>query len=185
MDLPLQHCDEKILKAMNRTGNVQTLKKLIGKIRTYIPDMVIRTTFITGFPGEGEKEFETLAEFVKEIAFDRLGCFTYSPQEGTPAAKMDGQVEEQVKVRRGELIMEEQFRIVEEKNEALMGKTLQVMVQGYDDYTDCYYGRSYMDAPEIDTLVYFTSPNPYTEGDFVDVVLFDVQDYDLVGKEDT
>lgn len=183
IDLPLQHCDEKILSAMNRTGDEESLRKLIEKIRSYMPDIIIRTTFITGFPSESEEEFEKLAQFVKDMEFDRLGCFAYSPQEGTPAAKLEDNVDEQVKIRRGELIMEEQFRISQKKNEDLMGKTFKIMVQGYDDYSDCYYGRSYMDAPEIDTLVYFTSPNPYVEGDFVDVVLFDVHDYDLIGKE--
>ena len=183
IDLPLQHADGKVLKLMNRTGDDKTLRLLIDKIRSYMPDVVIRTTFITGFPGEGEKEFETLAEFVRDMRFDRLGCFTYSPQEGTPAYSLEEQVDEQTKVDRGENIMELQRRIVDEKNEALMGRVLKVMVEGYDGYLDCYVGRSYMDAPEIDTLIYFTTENSYEEGDFAEVMITDLQDYDLVGRE--
>ncbi len=183
IDLPLQHADGKVLKLMNRSGDDQSLRELIEKIRSYMPDVVIRTTFITGFPGEGEKEFETLAEFVKDMRFDRLGCFAYSPQEGTPAFGFENQVDEQTKVDRGENIMDLQRNIVEEKNEALMGKVVKVFVEGYDGYLDCYIGRSYMDAPEIDTLIYFTSENSFEEGDFAEVILTDVQEYDLVGRE--
>ena len=168
---------------MNRTGDVESLTALIEKIRSYMPDVVIRTTFMTGFPGEGEEEFENLAQFVKDMEFDRLGCFSFSPQEGTAAYNMEDQLEEETKIRRGEIIMDEQFRIVEKKSKELMGRELEVLVEGYDDYSDCYYGRSYMDAPEIDTMIYFTSPNPYTAGDFVNVVLYDKDEYDLIGKE--
>lgn len=183
IDLPLQHADGKVLKLMNRTGDDKSLRALIEKIRAYMPDVVIRTTFITGFPGEGEEEFETLAEFVRDMRFDRLGCFAYSPQEGTPAYSFENQVDEQTKVDRGENIMELQRTIVDEKNEELMGKVVKVFVEGYDGYLDCYMGRSYMDAPEIDTMIYFTSENSFEEGDFVDVVITDTQDYDLVGRE--
>lgn len=183
IDLPLQHADGNILKKMNRTGDVESLTALINKIRDYMPDAVIRTTFITGFPGEGEKEFEVLAQFVKDMKFDRLGCFAYSPQEGTPAYEFEDEVDDETKIRRGEVIMDEQYRVVEEKSEALMGKELDVLIEGYDDYTDCYYGRSYMDAPEIDTMIYFSSPNGYSAGDFARVVIFDKDEYDLIGKE--
>lgn len=183
IDLPLQHADGTILRRMNRTGDARSLKNLIKKIREYMPDVVIRTTFMTGFPGEGEKEFETLAQFVKDLEFDKVGCFAFSPQEGTAAYNMDDAVDEETKIRRGEIIMDEQFRIVEKKSEQLMGRELEVMVEGYDDYSDSYYGRSYMDAPEIDSLVYFTSPNAYSAGDFVDVVIYDKDEYDLIGKE--
>ena len=183
IDLPLQHADGKILKAMNRHGDDKTLRELIAKIRSYMPDVVIRTTFITGFPGETEKEFETLAEFVKDMRFDRLGCFAYSAQEGTPAYDFENQVDEQTKVDRGENIMELQRNIVDEKNDALLGKILTVFVEGYDGYSDSYCGRSYMDAPEIDTLIYFTSENSFEEGDFVEVLITDVQEYDLIGRE--
>ncbi len=183
IDLPLQHADGRILKRMNRSGDDKFLRELIAKIRRYMPDVIIRTTFITGFPGETEEEFATLAEFVRDMRFDRLGCFAYSAEEGTPAATFENQVDEQVKVDRGENIMELQRNIVDEKNEEMMGKILKVFVEGYDGYLDCYMGRSYMDAPEIDTLIYFTSENSFEEGDFAEVLITDIKDYDLVGRE--
>lgn len=183
IDLPLQHADGKILKSMNRTGDEKSLSKLIEKIRSFMPDAVIRTTFITGFPGEGEEEFETLAQFVKDMRFDRLGCFAFSRQEGTAAYNMEETVDEQTKIRRGEVIMDEQYRIVESKFDELCGREVEVLVEGYDDYSDSYYGRSYMDAPEIDSLLYFTSDEPHEAGEFVNVVIFDKDEYDLIGKE--
>ncbi len=182
IDLPLQHADDKILKAMNRRGDQALIRSVISKLRAEIPDVVIRTTFIVGFPGEGEEEFETLAEFVNEIEFDRLGVFTFSPQEGTPAFDMEGQVDEDVKTRRGEVIMQDQYSIMEEKNNEKIGKTYKVVVEEYDGYSDSYTGRTYMDAPEIDGLVKFTSQKDLDVGDFVDVEIFDVEDYDLIGE---
>ena len=182
IDLPLQHADDKILKAMNRRGDQALIRNVISKLRTEIPDVVIRTTFIVGFPGEGEKEFETLAEFVNEIEFDRLGVFTFSPQEGTPAFEMEDQVDEDIKTRRGEVIMQDQYSIMEEKNNEKIGKTYRVVVEDYDGYSDSYTGRTYMDAPEIDGLVKFTSHKDLDIGDFVDVEIFDVEDYDLIGE---
>lgn len=182
IDLPLQHADDKILKAMNRRGDQALIHNVISKLRTEIPDVVIRTTFIVGFPGEGEEEFETLAEFVNEIEFDRLGVFTFSPQEGTPAFDMEDQVDEDIKTRRGEVIMQDQYSIMEEKNNEKIGKTYRVVVEDYDGYSDSYTGRTYMDAPEIDGLVKFTSHKDLDIGDFVDVEIFDVEDYDLIGE---
>mgnify|MGYP004504726179 FL=1 len=182
IDLPLQHADDKILKAMNRRGDQALIRSVISKLRAEIPDVVIRTTFIVGFPGEGEEEFETLAEFVNEIEFDRLGVFTFSPQEGTPAFDMEDQVDEDVKTRRGEVIMQDQYSIMEEKNNEKIGKTYKVVVEEYDGYSDSYTGRTYMDAPEIDGLVKFTSQKDLDVGDFVDVEIFDVEDYDLIGE---
>lgn len=182
IDLPLQHADDKILKAMNRRGDQALLRNVISKLRTEIPDVVIRTTFIVGFPGEGEEEFETLAEFVNEIEFDRLGVFTFSPQEGTPAFDMEDQVDDDIKTRRGEVIMQDQYSIMEEKNNEKIGKTYKVVVEEYDGYSDSYTGRTYMDAPEIDGLVKFTSHKDLDIGDFVDVEIFDVEDYDLIGE---
>lgn len=182
IDLPLQHADDKILKAMNRRGDQALIRSVISKLRSEIPDVVIRTTFIVGFPGEGEEEFETLAEFVNEIEFDRLGVFTFSPQEGTPAYDMDNQVEDDVKTRRGEVIMQDQYSIMEEKNNEKIGKTYKVVVEDYDGYSDSYTGRTYMDAPEIDGLVKFTSHKDLDIGDFVDVEIFDIEDYDLIGE---
>ena len=182
IDLPLQHADDKILKAMNRRGDQALIRSVISKLRSEIPDVVIRTTFIVGFPGEGEEEFETLAEFVNEIEFDRLGVFTFSPQEGTPAYDMDNQVEDDVKTRRGEVIMQDQYSIMEEKNNEKIGKTYKVVVEDYDGYSDSYTGRTYMDVPEIDGLVKFTSHKDLDIGDFVDVEIFDIEDYDLIGE---
>lgn len=182
IDLPLQHSDDGILKAMNRRGTQAEIRNVISKLRSEIPDVVIRTTFIVGFPGEGEEEFENLAEFVNEIEFDRLGCFTFSPQEGTPAYDMDNQVEEDVKIRRGEIIMQDQFSIVEDKNNQKIGRVYKTVVEEYDRYTDSYVGRTYMDAPEIDGLVRFTSAKDLDIGDFTDVKIFDVDEYDLLGE---
>lgn len=182
IDLPLQHADDKILKAMNRRGDQALIRSVISKLRSEIPDVVIRTTFIVGFPGEGEEEFETLAEFVNEIEFDRLGVFTFSPQEGTPAFDMEDQVDEDIKTRRGEVIMQDQYSIMEEKNNEKIGKTYRVVVEDYDGYSDSYTGRTYMDAPEIDGLVKFTSHKDLDIGDFVDVEIFDIEDYDLIGE---
>ncbi len=182
IDLPLQHADDKILKAMNRRGDQALIRSVISKLRTEIPDVVIRTTFIVGFPGEGEEEFETLAEFVNEIEFDRLGVFAFSPQEGTPAYDMENQVDDDVKARRGEVIMQDQYSIMEEKNNAKIGKTYKVVVEEYDGYSDSYTGRTYMDAPEIDGLVMFTSHKDLEIGDFVEVEIFNVEDYDLIGE---
>ena len=182
IDLPLQHADDNILKAMNRRGNSELIRSVIGKLRKEIPDVVIRTTFIVGFPGEGDDEFEHLAEFVNEIEFDRLGCFTFSPQENTPAFDMDNQVEDDVKARRGDIIMQDQFSITEEINNAKIGKTYKVITEEYDAYTDSYTGRTYMDAPEIDGLVRFTSNKDIEIGEFVNVRIFDVDEYDLIGE---
>ena len=167
---------------MNRTGDRESLTALIKKIREKIPDVVIRTTFITGFPGEGEEEFEDLAEFINEIEFERLGCFAYSAEEGTKAAELPDQVDEDVKKHRAELIMQDQYGIVECKNNECVGKTLDVLVEGYDGYTDSYYGRSYMDAPDVDASVSFTSKEELNDGGFVKVKIFDVSDYDLIGE---
>ncbi len=183
IDLPLQHADDNILMAMNRRGDSAYLRETVNKIREKLPDAVIRTTFIVGFPGEGEKEFENLAEFVNEMEFDRLGCFAFSPQEGTPAFDMENQVEEDVKVRRGEIIMQDQFEIVTLKNQSRIGKTYRVIIEDYDSYSDSYSGRTYMDAPEIDGTISFTTDKNYENGDFADVVIIGVNDYDLIGKD--
>lgn len=184
IDLPLQHCNGEVLRNMNRRGDRESLTALIGKIRAKIPDVSIRTTFITGFPQETEEQFTELCEFVNEIKFDRLGCFAYSVEEGTKAAQMDGQIEDSVKARRAEVIMNDQLAIVAEKNKQKIGKTYTVLVEGYDSYIKCCYGRSYADAPEIDAKVFFTpsSPRP-KEGDFVNVEIFDTIEYDLLGQQ--
>ena len=183
IDLPLQHADDKILKAMNRRGDGAFLREIISRIRKVLPDAVIRTTFIVGFPGEGEEEFENLAVFVNETEFDRLGCFAFSPQEGTPAFDMEDQVEEDVKLRRGEIIMQDQLEIVTLKNQEKIGKTYKVLVEDYDGYSDSYKGRTYMDAPEIDGNIVFTTSGSYEVGEFADVEVIGVNDYDLIGRD--
>lgn len=183
IDLPLQHADDGMLKAMNRRGDSAYLREIIAKIRAAMPDAVIRTTFIVGFPGEGENEFENLAEFVNEIEFDRLGCFSFSPQEGTPAFDFENQVEEDVKLRRGEIIMQDQLEIVTVKNQERIGKTYKVIVEDYDGYSDSYSGRTYMDAPEIDGQISFTTDRHYEVGEFAEVTVIGINDYDLIGKD--
>lgn len=181
LDIPLQHCNGQILKKMNRHGDRETLVGLISKIRREIPDIIIRTTLIAGFPGETEEQFEELVDFVKEVEFERLGCFAYSAEEGTAAAKLDGQLDERVKEHRADIIMQEQMFISDRFNEKLLGKDLEVVAEGFDRYAECYYGRSVMDAPEIDGKIFFTSEKRLTEGDFVTVHIDDTLDYDLIG----
>ncbi len=182
IDLPLQHANDRILKAMNRRGTSEDIRNTIEKLRTEIPDVVIRTTFIVGFPGEDDEAFEDLATFVNEIEFDRLGCFSFSPQEGTPAYDMEDQLEDDVKLNRGDIIMQDQLAIMEEKNNAKIGNTYKTIVEEYDSYTDSYIGRTYMDAPEIDSVVKFTSSKNLEIGDFADVRIFDFEEYDLLGE---
>ncbi len=182
LDIPLQHADGRILKKMNRSGDKESLTDLIDKIREKLPDVVLRTTFITGFPGEDDEAFNTLSEFIDDNMFDRLGCFAYSAEEGTPAAEFDSQVEEEVRKHRADVIMEQQYDIFEFKQRKLIGKTLKCIVEGYDGYSDSYFGRTWMDAPEIDSVVYFTGKGDYDEGDIVDVEIFDINEYDLMGE---
>jgi ribosomal protein S12 methylthiotransferase len=182
IDLPLQHINDKILKAMNRRGTQADIRNVITKLRDAIPDVVIRTTLIIGFPGEGDEEFQELDDFVNEIEFDRLGCFSFSPQEGTPAYDMPNQVDDETKVHRGEIIMQDQYSIIEVKNREKIGNIYRVIVEDYDAYTDSYTGRTYMDAPEIDGVVKFTSEFELNIGDFAMVKIFDVDEYDLLGE---
>lgn len=185
LDLPIQHCDGEILRKMNRKGDEKSLRELIGKIRAKVPGITLRTTLITGFPGETEEQFNRLAEFVNDMEFDRLGCFAYSAEEGTPAAEMDGQLEDDVKEHRAEIIMEQQMLIAEKKNNEFIGKTIEVVTEGFDRYGECWFGRSAADAPEIDGKIFFTAPDkkPYP-GCFVKVRIDDVLDYDLIGEID-
>lgn len=182
LDIPLQHADETVLKRMNRRGNAEELKALVSHIREMVPDVCIRTTLMTGFPGETEEAFTVLSTFVKEAAFDNLGCFAFSPEEGTKAASMEDQLEEDVKLHRQELIMEQQYPIAVEKNEAFVGKTLKVMVDGYDPEAECYVGRSYRNVPEIDGTVLFGSTEDLEPGTFVAVDIVAAEEYDLIGR---
>ncbi len=182
LDIPIQHADSSVLKAMNRKGDYDSLLQLVQKIRARIPDAVLRTTLITGFPGETEEAFEMLCSFVKEARFDRLGCFAYSAEEGTPAASLPNQIDADVKRERGETVMDIQYRIFDEKNRENIGKILKTVVEGYDPYSDSYFGRTYRDAPDIDGQVRFTCGYELHEGEFVEVEIFDVLDYDLIGE---
>jgi len=183
IDLPLQHCSEKVLRAMNRRGGRASLEALIEKIRAKVPGVILRTTLITGFPGETEEDFTELAEFVKKVGFDRLGCFTYSQEEGTPAAELPDQLDQDEKERRAEIIVEAQMDVTEEKGQALVGRTLEVLVEGFDRYAECWFGRSYMDAPDVDGKIFFTvGETRPTLGSFVQVVIEDCMEGDLMGS---
>ncbi len=182
LDIPLQHADGEILRRMNRRGDRASLTALIERIRAKLPDITLRTTFITGFPGETEEQFCSLHEFIKETRFDRLGCFTYSPEEDTIAAEYEDQIDEQVKARRMEIIMEDQSYIAAEKNEEKIGSTVEVLIEGWDDYIKCYFGRSSADAPEIDGKVFFTSDIPLVIGEYAFVQVNDCLEYDLLGE---
>lgn len=182
IDLPLQHADGRILKAMNRHGDKASLLALIRKIRSYMPDCVIRTTFITGFPGEDEAAFETLSEFVEEARFDRLGCFAYSQEEGTPAAALEDQVDGELAAHRGEIIMEQQYDIFTDKQSDLIGTVVECVIESYDEEAGCYVGRTWMDAPEIDSSVSIVSSAVLTPGSFIKAEITGAEDYDLVGE---
>ena len=148
-----------------------------------MPDVTLRTTLITGFPGETEQQYEELHNFVREAKFDRLGCFTYSAEEGTIAAEMPDQVDQQVKQDRAEHIMETQLDIASAKNEAKIGTVQRVLIEGWDDYIKCYYGRSAADAPEIDGKVFFMAKEQLLIGEFADVQINDILEYDLLGEQ--
>lgn len=182
IDLPLQHADGGILKAMNRTGDRESLTALIAKIRDYLPDCVLRTTFITGFPGETEEAFTRLCEFAKEIGFDRLGCFAYSPEEGTPAASFPDRIDKETAERRGEILMEQQYDVFRAKQDALVDTEAECVIEDYDGFSDVYIGRTWRDAPEIDSAIYIASDRPLETGDFVRVAVRGVNDYDLLGE---
>ncbi len=182
LDIPIQHCDGEILRRMNRAGDDKTLRQLVDKLRARIPGIVLRTTLIAGFPGETEEQFEALCNFVKDVKFDRLGCFAYSPEEGTPAADFPEQLDEETKQRRADIIMETQMLINDEICEAMLDKTREVVVEGFDRYAECFFGRSEGEAPEIDGKIFFTSPRPLAIGEYVNVHIEDVMDYDLIGS---
>ena len=182
MDIPLQHASGKILRAMNRRGDRESLTSLMKRIREKVPGVILRTTLITGFPGETNEDFTELMEFVKEVRFDRLGCFAYSQEEDTPAAELPDQIDEDVKERRAEIVMQDQMEIMEEQGQRLVGQTLEVLVEGFDRYAECWFGRSAMDAPDIDGKVFFSvSEKKPVRGSFVKVEIEDCMDCDLTG----
>ncbi|QNK39226.1 30S ribosomal protein S12 methylthiotransferase RimO [Caproicibacter fermentans] len=182
LDLPLQHCSGRILKAMRRVGDRASLTALMRKIRGAVPGIILRSTLIAGFPGETEEDFEELCGFVREIRFERLGCFAYSQEEGTAAAELPGQLEEEVKRRRAELVMELQMNIMQEQAEALVGKTLRVLTEGFDREAGLCYGRGTADAPDIDGRVWFSARRKPEPGRFADVKITDCIDGDPAGR---
>ena len=183
MDIPIQHVSGKVLTAMNRTGDARTLRELIARIRDRVPGIVLRTTVMTGFPGEGEAEFVELCQFIQDVKFERLGCFAFSPEEGTVAASLPGQIEEEEKQRRRDIVMEEQTRISDAYNQAQVGKTIPVLVESYDRYAECWFGRSQGDAPDIDGKVFFSCPRGAVQpGRLVQVNITDAMDWDLMGE---
>ncbi|MBR3967840.1 MAG: 30S ribosomal protein S12 methylthiotransferase RimO [Clostridia bacterium] len=181
IDMPLQHISDKILRKMNRHGDSAMIKDVLNKLRREIPDIIIRTTFIVGFPGETEEDFDMLCEFVREAKFEHMGAFTYSREEGTPAYDFEDQIDEQTKQNRCDILMGQQMVIDAERNEKLVGKTIKVLCEDYDVVSETYYGRSYMDAPEIDGKVFFTSEKKISSGIFVDIKIDMAEDYDLIG----
>ena len=182
MDVPIQHVADPVLARMNRHGDSATVRAAIKRLRDSVPGIVLRTTAMVGFPGETEDDFAELCEFVKEARFDRFGAFTFSPEEGTAAATMDGQIDEQVKQDRYDCLMQTQLTAIEEKSGEMVGKTLTVLTDGFDAAAEIYYGRSYMDAPDVDGKIYFRSPRKLNTGAFVEVKITEALDYDLVGE---
>lgn len=182
IDVPVQHASDKILKAMGRRGNISEISIALNKLREKVSDIVIRTSLIVGFPNETEEDFEELLNFVGDFKFDRLGVFTYSKEEGTPAAKMKNQIKKHIKLKRQKAILEFQNSISKEKNLSRNGKVYKTIVDGIAEDGIFYYGRTYAEAPEIDGLVYFTSPEPLDTGCFVKVKVLNTDDYDLIGE---
>ncbi|MCL2754261.1 MAG: 30S ribosomal protein S12 methylthiotransferase RimO [Oscillospiraceae bacterium] len=182
LDLPIQHCNDEILTNMNRRITKAELTALIAKLRKQIPGLILRTTLMTGFPGETPKQFEELAEFAHEMRFEHLGCFAYSQEEGTPAAEREDQIDEGERVRRCEVIVEQQEMRVSEWSQGLIGHEFEIVCEGYDRYAEAFFGRTYMHAPEIDGLVYFTTSGELQIGDRLTVLITDVVDNNLVGE---
>ena len=180
LDIPIQHCNDKILKLMNRRGNGAFLRALLQKLRDNIPGLVIRTSLITGLPGEGEEEFEELCNFLRETRMERVGAFPFSPEEGTKAAAME-HVDEDTAMARAQKVEMIQSEIMDEYNASVMGKTLEVLVDGYDEEFEQFYGRTFADSPEIDGRVWIAAQEPLHEGDFVQVTMDGTQDGDLTG----
>ena len=180
LDIPIQHIDDGILKKMNRRGNSKYLKALLTKLRDRIPGLVLRTSLITGLPGEGEKEFEALCDFLRDYKLERVGACAFSPEEGTRAAKME-YPDAEVARQRADVVEEIQSRIMDEWNESMMGKKLQVLCEGYDADEECWYGRTFADSPDIDGRILFDSEEELTPGDFVTVEVTDACDGELIG----
>jgi ribosomal protein S12 methylthiotransferase len=182
IDVPLQHASEHVLKLMNRPLSDSELTALVEKLRSRIPDVSLRTTFIAGFPHETEEDFEILCNFVKTARFNNLGVFTYSKEEGTTAGRMHGQIDQETKERRADIVMNIQMTLLESINEEFIGKTFDVLCEGYDEEKELYTGRTYFQAPDIDGRVYFSSDDPVDEGTFCKVTLNVYDNYDFYGN---
>ena len=180
LDLPIQHCNSKILKLMNRRGDGQFLRELFKKLRERIPGLVLRTSVITGLPGEGEEEFAELCEFLKEQRLERVGAFPFSPEEGTPAAEMEF-VDSEVAQQRAQMVETIQSRIMDDYNASMIGKTMDVLVDGFDEELEQFFGRTFADSPEIDGRVWIATQEALSEGSFVKVLIDSVIDGDLSG----
>ena len=180
LDIPIQHCNSKILKMMNRRGDGDFLRALLAKLRAKIPGLVIRTSLITGLPGEGEEEFRELCDFLRETKMERVGAFAFSPEEGTPAAEME-HVDTETAQKRAEIVEMLQSEIMDEWSASMIGKTLEVLVDGYDEEAEQFYGRTYADSPDIDGRVWIASEEPLREGEFVMVTIDGCRDGDLSG----
>ncbi len=180
LDLPIQHCNSKILHLMNRRGDGEFIRQVINNLRQKIPGLVIRTSVITGLPGEGEEEFNELCEFLKEMRMERVGAFPFSPEEGTPAASMEFP-DNSVAQARAQMVETIQSAIMDDYNASMLGRTVEVLVDGYDEEMEQYYGRTYADSPEIDGRVWIATDEPISEGVFINVCLDAVVDGDLSG----
>ena len=181
LDLPIQHGSDAVLKRMGRRTTQAELRSIIGRLREEIPDIALRTTLIAGFPGETEADHQEVLQFVKDMRFDRLGVFTYSEEEGTPAAQMPDQIDEAVKETRRDALMMAQQAIAFDKSEEMVGKTVDVLIEGRLPEEDVYIGRTYRDAPDVDGYVFVHAEEDMISGDIVKVKITDAQDYDLVG----
>ena len=180
LDIPIQHCNSKILKLMNRRGDGAFLRELFAKLRDRIPGLVIRTSLITGLPGEGEEEFQELCEFLKELRLERVGAFAFSPEEGTPAAEMEF-VDHEIAQKRAEIVEMIQSGIMDDYNASFIDKDLEILVEGFDEEFEQFYGRTYADSPDIDGRVWIASEEPIREGEFVTVKIDGCVDGDLSG----
>lgn len=180
LDLPIQHCNSNILRLMNRRGDGPFLRNVLTRLRDKIPGLVIRTSVITGLPGEGEEEFNELCDFLKEMRMERVGAFPFSPEEGTPAASME-YPDTAIAQRRAQMVEAIQSSIMDNYCASMLGKTVEVLVDGYDEDMEQYYGRTYADSPEIDGRVWLATDEPLTEGTFISVCLDAVVDGDLSG----
>ncbi len=181
IEMPIQHAVGSVLRRMNRPGDSQTLLDLLARLRAAIPNVVLRTTLIVGFPGETEEEFEGLCNFVRQAKFDKLGVFCYSREEGTPAYDLPDQIDEEIKARRRDCIETIQADVVEALQQSLIGKELTVLTEGYDRFGECWYGRSYMEAPDIDGKIFFNGEGSIRAGEMVTVTIEDTMDFDLIG----